>query len=127
MILLIVRILDDEQIKDFRQIALSLGMAVLVETHDEKEIERAIGCGAQIIGINNRNLDTLEVDVMNTMRLKRLVPGGHTLVAESGIHTREHVRMLEENGVDAMLVGESMLTSRSITDKIRELLGRDED
>ncbi|MBI1317734.1 MAG: indole-3-glycerol phosphate synthase TrpC [Candidatus Hydrogenedens sp.] len=126
-ILLIVRILDDAQIKAFHQLARSLGMGVLVETHDEHEIARAIECGAHIIGINNRDLDTLTMDVMTTMRLKRLVPGGHTLVSESGIYTRDHVRMLEEGGVDAMLVGESLLTSKNIAEKIQELLGRGED
>jgi len=126
-VLLIVRILEDEQIKAFHQLARSLGMGVLVETHDEVEIERALACGAHIIGINNRDLDTLEVDVMRSMELKKRVPGGHTLVAESGIYTREHVHMLEEGGVDAMLVGEALLTSDNIAEKIEELLGRGED
>jgi len=126
-ILLIVRILDDAQLRDYHALAQSLGMAALVETHNEGEIERALECGAHIIGINNRDLDTLAMDVMTTMRLKSLVPGGHTLVSESGIYTREHVHMLEEGGVDAMLVGESLLTSRNIAEKIQELLGRGED
>ncbi len=126
-ILLIVRILDDVQLKDYRQIAESLGMGVLVETHTIPEIDRAIESGAHIIGINNRDLDTLEVDVMRSLELKRHVPGGHTLVSESGIYTRQHVKLLEEGGVDAILVGESLLTSGNIQEKIQELLGQEAD
>jgi indole-3-glycerol phosphate synthase len=70
--------------------------------------------GAPIIGINNRDLDTLEVDVNTTLRLKRLVPGGNTLVSESGIKTRREVKLLENGGVDALLIGESLLTSNNI-------------
>ncbi len=124
-ILLIVRILDDVQLREYRLLAYELGMGVLVETHTEAEIERAIESSAHIIGINNRDLDTLEVDVMRTIELKRRVPGGHTLVSESGIYTRKHVKMLEEGGVDAILVGESLLTSGNIQEKIEELLGHD--
>lgn len=124
-ILLIVRILDDVQLKEYRQLAESLGMGVLVETHTKPEIDRAIESGAHIIGINNRDLDTLEVDVMRSLELKRHVPGGHTLVSESGIYTRKHVKLLEEGGVDAILVGESLLTSGNIQEKIQELLGHD--
>ena len=126
-ILLIVRILTDEQIKRFIALARSLGMAVLVETHTEEEIRRAMDCGAHIIGINNRDLDTLTMDLQTTMKLRKIVAGGYTLVSESGIYTREHVRMLEDGGVDAILVGESLLTSKNIQAKIRELLGQDED
>ena len=125
-ILLIVGVLSNEQIKEYASIAASLGMASLVETHDEREIERALETGAHIIGINNRNLNTFEVEINTTIRLKRLVPGGKVLVSESGIHTREHVKTLENGGIDAILVGESLVTSKDINAKIRELLGRDE-
>lgn len=125
-ILLIVRILTDDEIKRFMALARTLGMSALVETHNEVEIKRAIDCGAHIIGINNRDLDTLEMDVQTSMRLRRLVPGGHTLVSESGIYTREHVKMLENGGIDAILVGESLLTSKNIQAKIRELMGDDD-
>lgn len=125
-VLLIVRILSDEQIKDYLDLAHSLGMAALVETHTEGEIERALKAGAHVIGINNRNLDTFEVDVRTTMRLRKLVPGGNVLVSESGIRTRDDVRMLDDGGVDAVLVGEALVTSNDILAKIRELLGCDE-
>jgi len=125
-ILLIVRILTDAELKAYHNLATELGMGVLVETHSEEEIKRAIDAGARVVGINNRDLDTLEVDVETTLRLKHKVPGGITLVSESGIYTREQVRRLEQGGVDAILVGESLLTSRDIQATIRELLGHDD-
>ena len=125
-ILLIVRCLSDEELKDFSKIAKTLGMEVLVETHTAHEIERALNAGAHIIGINNRDLDTLEVDVNRSLELKKLVPGGNILVSESGIYTRSQVQKLEDGGVDAILVGESLLTSNDIRAKIQELLGHDE-
>lgn len=124
-ILLIVRILSDEQLREYREIAESMGMAVLVETHDETEIARALETGARIIGINNRDLATFEVDYMRTLNLKKHVPGGVVLVSESGIHTREQVQALEDGGIDAMLVGEAFVTSSDIASKVRELLRPD--
>jgi indole-3-glycerol phosphate synthase len=125
-ILLIVRILSDSQLCEFREIATSLGMASLVECHDEAEVRRAIETGAQIIGINNRDLQTFQVDFNTTLELRKHVPGGKVLVSESGIFTREHVRKLEGGGVDAILVGEALVTSGDVRAKIRELLGRDD-
>ena len=125
-ILLIVRILEDEELRALLRLTDTLGMAALVETHNAEEIGRAKDTGAHIIGINNRDLDTLEVNVETTLELKRLVSGGYTLVSESGIHTREQVRLLEIGGVDAILVGESLLQSKNIRAKIAELLGTDE-
>lgn len=124
-ILLIVRILSDEQLRDYLALARELKMQVLVETHDAEEIDRALDVGAHIIGINNRDLDTFEVDFRRTLELKKRVSGGHVLVSESGIHKREHVKMLEDGGVDAILVGEALVTSKNIAGKIRELLGTD--
>ena len=125
-ILLIVRILSDEQLRDYLQLARSLGMAVLVETHDANEVERALNCGAAIIGINNRDLATFTVDLNTTLELKKMVTGGKVLVSESGIHTRDQVQSLEDGGIDAILVGESIVSSKNIAGKIRELLGKDE-
>jgi indole-3-glycerol phosphate synthase len=125
-ILLIVRCLSDEELKDYYQAARALEMEVLVETHTAEEIERGLKAGAHIIGINNRDLDTLEVDVNRSLELKKLVPGGNVLVSESGIYTRKQVEMLEAGGVDAILVGESLLTSNDIRAKLQELLGHDE-
>ncbi|MDK1021866.1 MAG: indole-3-glycerol-phosphate synthase TrpC, partial [Candidatus Hydrogenedentes bacterium] len=103
-----------------------LGMACLVETRDAAEIERALKADAAIIGINNRDLANFEVDIMRTLEIKKMVPGGKVLVSESGIHTREDVRRLEKGGIDAILVGEALVTSDDISGKIRELLGHDE-
>jgi indole-3-glycerol phosphate synthase len=122
-VLLIVRILSDDELREFIRIARKLKLGALVETHDEPEIERAMEAGAHIIGINNRDLDTLDVDVQRSMELRKRVPGGYTLVSESGIYTRDHVKMLEAGGIDAILVGESLLTSNNIEGKVRELLG----
>lgn len=126
-VLLIVRILTDAELRAFRGVCKALGLAALVETHTEDEILRALDSGASIIGINNRDLDTLEIDLGTTLRLKKRVSGGHTLVSESGIHNRRDVKMLEDGGVDAILVGESILTSGNIRGKIQELLGHDQD
>jgi indole-3-glycerol phosphate synthase len=125
-ILLIVRILPDELLRDLYQLARALRLAVLVETHSADEIERALKVGAHTIGINNRDLDTLAIDINTTLELRKRVPGGNTLVSESGIHTRDQVRRLEDGGVDAILVGESILTSGNPRAKIRQLLERDE-
>ena len=125
-ILLIVRILTDEELKFFLRETTALGIAALVETHNEGEIKRALDVGASIIGINNRDLDTLEVDVNTTLNLKRLVPGGNTLVSESGIKTRREVKLLEAGGVDALLIGESLLTSNNIQAQLASLLHDDE-
>jgi indole-3-glycerol phosphate synthase len=125
-ILLIVRILSDSQLCEYRELAESLGMGALVECHDADEIRRAIDSGASIIGVNNRDLQTFEVNLNTTLELRKLVPGGKVLVSESGIFTRQHVRILENSGVDAMLVGEALVTSSDVRAKLRELLGRDE-
>lgn len=124
-ILLIVRILNDTDLKSFIQEAASLGMAALVETHTEEEINRALAADAHIIGINNRDLDTLEVDIQTTMRLKNRVPGGHILVSESGIKSRREVKLLADGGVDALLIGESLLTSNNIRESLETLLRDD--
>jgi indole-3-glycerol phosphate synthase len=125
-VLLIVRALSDDQLRDYLNVAKSLQMAALVETHDVRDIERAINAGAHILGINNRDLATFQVSLNTTLELRRHVPGGHVLVSESGIHTREHVQLLEDGGIDAILVGESLVTSDNIGAKIRELLPRDQ-
>lgn len=126
-VLLIVRILSDTQLRDYLALAHTLGMDALVETHEASEIPRAITAGAHIIGINNRDLDTLAIDVRSSLRLRPLIPADITLVSESGIHTRDDVRLLEDGGVDAILVGEALMTSPDIRAKIRELLGFDAD
>ena len=99
-------------------------MHALVETRSEDEIRKALDCGAHIVGINNRDLSTFKVDIRTTLELKRYVPGGVALVSESGIMTGEDARLLEDGGVDAILVGEALVTSKDIRAKIRELIAR---
>jgi indole-3-glycerol phosphate synthase len=125
-VLLIVRILSDQQLKDYLSLTKALRLAALVETHTADEIDRALAAGSHIVGINNRDLDTFEVSLKTTIELKKLVPGGNVLVSESGIQARDDVRRLEDSGVDAILVGEALVTSKDIQAKIRELLGCDE-
>jgi len=128
-ILLIVAILTDEQLKKFHTLAVEAGLAVLVEVHDEAELDRALKISPQLIGVNNRDLKTFKVDLATTERLAaklfssvatRLSP---VLVAESGIHTRADVDRLKKCGAGAILVGESLVKDGKIPAKVKELIG----
>ncbi|MGO8698388.1 MAG: indole-3-glycerol phosphate synthase TrpC [Limisphaerales bacterium] len=122
-ILLIVRILSDAQLEHFYRLATEGGLAALVETHDEKELERALAAGANLIGINNRNLDTFVVDLAVTERLAAGLPD-RFVVAESGLHTRTDVERVRRAGAQAVLVGESLMREPAgIAAKIAELVG----
>jgi indole-3-glycerol phosphate synthase len=110
-VLLIVRILSDSELDNLSREATALGMAALVEVHDRIELERAVRAGANTIGINNRDLSTFETDLETTARLIEDVPEGTVVVSESGIRTGSDVARLGEAGVDAILVGESLLTA----------------
>ena len=122
-VLLIVAALDDAKLKELLSLASELGMDALVEVHTETELERAMEAGAKLIGINNRNLQTFEVDLSTTLRLRKLIPNSCVVVSESGIETREHVKALEDVGVDAILVGEALIRSDDPKAKAKELLG----
>jgi indole-3-glycerol phosphate synthase len=128
-ILLIVAILSDEQLKKFHSLATEAGLAVLVEGHDEAELERAMKISPALIGVNNRNLKTFKVDLATTERLAaKLLPSPVTrhpslLVAESGIHSRADVERLKKCGANAILVGESLMRGGDIGTKVRELIG----
>jgi len=106
-ILLIVGVLGDNDLRELRELAESLGMAALVEVHDEAETERALKSGARIIGVNNRDLRTFQVDIETTGRLRKLIPPDKILVGESGIRTPEDVQRMAAMGCDAILVGET--------------------
>ena len=108
-ILLIVRILDDARLRSFRTLAEELGMSALVEAHDGAEVDRGLASGASLLGINNRNLRTFETRIDVTLSLATRVPPSVVLVSESGIHTAADVCRVGEKGVDAVLVGESLL------------------
>lgn len=121
-VLLIVRVLSDAQLHEYLAICRELGLAALVEAHDAVEVERAAAAGASIIGVNNRNLDTLETKLETCLRLRSLVPSGVIAVAESGIKTRGDAKRIGEAGYDAMLVGESLLRQPAIGVALRALL-----
>jgi indole-3-glycerol phosphate synthase len=129
-VLFIVAILTDEQLRRFHSLAVEGGLAALVEVHDEAELARALAAEAQLIGVNNRDLKTFQVDLATTERLaKRLAAaeagaeGRAVLVAESGIHARADVERLARCGAKAILVGESLMKHGSVRAKVRELLG----
>ncbi|HHY84079.1 MAG TPA: indole-3-glycerol phosphate synthase TrpC [Verrucomicrobia bacterium] len=126
-ILLIVAILDDARLRRFHELATEAGLAALVEVHDEIELERALALKAPLVGVNNRNLKTFQVDLATTERLAaRLVslPADvrPLLVAESGIHTRADVERLSKCGAKAILVGESLVKHGNIEQRVRELM-----
>ncbi len=126
-ILLIVAILDDRRLQRFLSIAREAGMAALVEVHDEAELDRAMEAGADLVGVNNRNLRTFNVDLATTERLAarlRSMAGGENalLVAESGIRSRADVERIKQAGAQAILVGESLMRETDIGGKVRELL-----
>ncbi len=121
-ILLIVAMLDPAQLKDLLAVAESVKLDALVEVHDENELDEALGAGATIIGVNNRNLKTFEVDLQTSYRLAKLIPEDRLLVVESGIHNREDVNGLVDAGADAFLVGEYFVTSDDPASALRGLL-----
>lgn len=110
-ILLICALLDTETIRGFINIADSLGLSALVEVHTEREIQNAINAGARVIGVNNRNLDTLEVDISTSLRLRSLIPENVLFVSESGIKTPGHIRALRDIKTDGVLIGEALMLS----------------
>ena len=122
-VLLIVAALDPDRLAALVAAASDLGMDSLVEVHDEKEVEIAVESGVEVLGINNRDLHSLDVDLATTFRLLADVPAGTVVVAESGITERAHVRELEDAGVDAILVGEALMRADDPERAIRELLG----
>lgn len=122
-ILLIVRILDDARLRAFRELGEELGMGVLVEAHDGEEVDRALGSGARIVGINNRDLATFTTDLEVTMGLVDRIPPGTLLVSESGISTRAQVRRLAARGVDAILVGEALVRAGDPAEAAHTLSG----
>lgn len=110
-ILLIARILSRNELAELHAAAREAGLDVLVEVHDEVEIERAAVCGATMIGVNNRDLNTFEVTLQTSVALRRRIPAGCVAVAESGIHTAADAQRLIDAGYDAILVGESLVTA----------------
>jgi len=123
-VLLIVAALDQSTLVGLLDLAETLGMAALVEVHAEDEADRAVHAGARLIGINARDLATLQVDPDTFKRVRGVIPSGPLVVAESGIASRGDVEAVEALGADAVLVGETLMRARDPAAKIRELLGR---
>lgn len=120
-VLLIARILSVEEMETFLSLSHSLGMECLVEIHDKNELEKVLETDAAIIGINNRNLDTFETNLDTTIQLHSLIPKEKIKVSESGIKTRADILKLEEAGIDAVLIGETLMRSKDIHFKMKEL------
>lgn len=123
-ILLISACLDKRQMVDYLGVAKQLTLDVLVESHTYKELDKALLAGALLVGINNRDLKTFKVDLQTTLDLLNDIPDDRTVVSESGITTREDVVKLQQAGVDAVLVGESLMRKKDIGKKVKELLGK---
>ncbi len=110
-VLLIAAILSDDELKEYFEIADTLGLSCLFEAHDAEEVERCLAAGARIVGVNNRNLKDFTVDINNSIRLRELVPEDVLFVSESGIESPADVQVLKENGTDAVLIGEMLMRS----------------
>ncbi|MEK6656782.1 MAG: indole-3-glycerol phosphate synthase TrpC [Nitrospirota bacterium] len=122
-VLLIASILDKTQIDEYLGNAKDLNMDAIVEVHDKKELEKALQTGADIIGINNRDLMTFKIDIGTTYRLKDEIPKDKVIVSESGINNRYDIVQMQKAGVDAVLIGTALMREEDIAKKIRELLG----
>lgn len=120
-LLLIAAILDGEKLGELLQLAHRIGMACLVETHNQSEVATALASGANIIGINNRDLNTFKVDLATTARLRPLIPPDRITVAESGLKERRDIEKMRELGVNAVLIGEYLMTAPDIAARIKEL------
>ena len=123
-VLLIAECLDDAALKSLHEAALELKLTPLVEFHQEENLPRVLAAGAKLIGVNNRDLHTFETDLDRTIRQRAAVPADCVLVGESGIHTRADARRLEAAGVNAMLVGESLMRAPDVGAAVDRLLGR---
>lgn len=122
-VLLICSLLDDGTLKEFLEIAHSIGLSALMETHDEEEVKRALAVGARVVGVNNRDLKTFKVDINNSVRLRNLAPKEILFVSESGIKTAEDIKRLRENGTNAVLIGETLMRAEDKGKMLKELSG----
>jgi indole-3-glycerol phosphate synthase len=120
-VLLIAAILDKYQLRDFQASARGLGMDILVEVHDEQELEMALDAESQLIGINNRNLKDFSVDIETTFRLKKWIPSGIPVVSESGLKDKDDLKRLQDEGVTAALIGETLMRAGKNGTLLRDL------
>jgi indole-3-glycerol phosphate synthase len=121
-VLLIAAVLPDGPLVELLDLARDLGLGVLVEVHDEHEIERVLKTDADVIGVNNRDLRTFVTDIAVTERLRPLIPDGRIVVSESGIHTRADAERVRALGVDAVLVGEALMTSENVIARMKDFM-----
>lgn len=122
-VLLICSILSEEELNEYIKIADSLGISALVEAHTQEEIAMAIRCNARVIGANNRDLKTFQVDIQTSIRLRSLVPNDILFVSESGMKTTQDIAALKENHVNAVLIGETLMRSENKKEMLDELRG----
>lgn len=120
-VLLICALLDTETLRKYLNLCDSLGLSALVEAHDAEEIRSALRAGARVIGVNNRNLNDFTVDFSNSLKLRKLVPADVLFVAESGVKTHEDIERLKDAGVNAVLIGETLMRARDRSEALREL------
>lgn len=123
-VLLICALLSKQELTAYRELADSLGLSCLVEAHDEMEVERALQAGARIVGVNNRDLHTFQVDIQNSVRLRARIPDGVLFVSESGMQSPENIRILRENRTDAVLIGEALMRSKNKKAELQRLRGK---
>ncbi len=122
-VLLIAELLDAKHLLEYIALIEALGMSALVESHSYDMLQKSLDCGAKIIGVNNRNLKTFEVDIRTCLDLRKHVPTSALYVAESGISTREDIQLLEEHNIDAVLIGESLMRSNDKCKMLKSLRG----
>ncbi len=122
-VLLIAAHLEPRQLADLHRLALELGMAPLVEVHSRAELESVLPCAPRMVGVNNRDLRDFSVSLETTLQLRPFIPAGVVVVAESGIHTAGDIRRLAEQDVNAILVGEALVTAPDVAGKVREMAG----
>lgn len=123
-VLLIAAILEEEQLREYIALAESLMLSALVEVHSREELEKALAAQASIIGINNRNLKTFSTDLNTSLNIAPQIPADKIIVSESGIHSRQHIEKLMTVGIHAFLIGESLMCSKDIGQKLNKLCGR---
>jgi len=119
---LIVRILSEKQLKELLQVCLENNLSALVEVHDRKDLEKALDSQADIIGINNRDLDTFQINLQTTYHLAGRIPDGHIIVGESGLNTPKDIKSLKGTKINAVLIGSSLMSSDDIESRTREMV-----
>ncbi len=126
-ILLICSLLEENKLTRYLELCNELGLSALVEAHNEEEVRKAVACKARIIGVNNRDLKTFQVDLNNSIRLRRLVPEDTLFIAESGIKSAEDIEVLRKAKIDGVLIGETFMRAKDKGQMLKELRGREYD